>query len=306
MSQMEESRINDDIDLKEIINAVNVHRWFIIITVFIAGMISVSAALYLPNKYKSDTLVAPVSSDNTSALAGLASQFGGLASMAGINLSGGGDDKSILALEVLKSRKFLMKFVTDNNLAKDILAASDWDEKADQIIYDQEIYSNNQWVRSPPKSRPVIPTPLEVYEEFLSKNLRVSEDEDTGYYRIAVIHYSPVWAKDVLEKLMLALNQTVKQSDISEADKSIAYIEKSLAATTNADMMNVFFQLIEQQYQVKMLASVKADYVFKTVDPPIIAEEKDSPSRALICIIGVLLGGFLSVFISLVRYFWNK
>lgn len=304
---MEAIKVNDDeIDLKEIINAINVHRWFILITVFIAAVISISVALYLPNKYRSDTLVAPVSSDNAGALAGLASQFGGLASMAGVNLSGGGDDKSILALEVLKSRQFLMKFLTENTLEKDILAAKDWNQATNQIVYDEDIYLDNKWVRSPPKTRPVIPTALEVYEEFVSKNLRISEDEDTGYYRISVTHYSPFWAKSVLDKLMLALNQTVKQSDINEADKSIAYIEKSLASTNNADMMNVFFQLIEQQYQVKMLASVKADYVFKTVDPPIVAEERDSPSRALICIVGVFLGGFLSVFISLVRYFWNK
>jgi len=297
---------DDEIDLKEIINAVNTHRWFIIISVFIAAVLSVSIALYIPDKYKSDTLVAPVSSDNAGALAGLASQFGGLASMAGINLSAGGDDKSVLALEVLKSRQFLMAFLADNSLAKDILAAKGWNSASDEMLYDEDIYFNNEWVRSPPKSRPVIPTALEVYEEFLANNLVVSEDEETGFYRISVIHYSPVWAKEVLDKLMLELNATVKRNDINEADKSIAYIEKSLASTNNADMMNVFFQLIEQQYQVKMLATVKADYVFKTIDPPIVAEERHSPSRALICVIGVFLGGFMSIFVSLVRYFWNK
>jgi len=43
--------------------------------------------------------------------------------------------------------------------------------------------------------------------------------------------------------------------------------------------------------------------VFKTIDPAVVPEEKSEPKRALICVLGTLLGGMLSVLIVLVRHY---
>ncbi|KZW98860.1 hypothetical protein JL49_20935 [Pseudoalteromonas luteoviolacea] len=296
----------DIIDIGELARALASHKWFISIFIIFSAIASVAFSLSLPNEYKSDIHLAPVADDSASSLAGLASQFGGLASMAGINLPSGGDDKSLLALETLKSRKFLTQFIDNNTLIEDILAADGWDREANQVTFDSDLYTDGKWVRSPPKNRGVIPTSLEAYETFIDDHLRVSVDDDTGFYRISVIHYSPYWAKEILEKLIFTLEETIKQSDIEEADKSILYINERLEFTNNVDMRNVFYKLLEKQYQMKMLGSVKSEYVFKVIDPPFVAEDKESPSRAIICIVGVILGTFLAVLISLVRYFWKK
>ena len=52
-----------------------------------------------------------------------------------------------------------------------------------------------------------------------------------------------------------------------------------------------------------MLAEVRPEYVFKTIDPAVVPEEKSKPSRALICVLGTLLGGMLGVVIVLIRHF---
>ena len=52
-----------------------------------------------------------------------------------------------------------------------------------------------------------------------------------------------------------------------------------------------------------MLAQVRPEYVFKTIDPAVVPEEKSEPKRALICVLGTLLGGMLSVLIVLVRHY---
>jgi LPS O-antigen subunit length determinant protein (WzzB/FepE family) len=51
---------------------------------------------------------------------------------------------------------------------------------------------------------------------------------------------------------------------------------------------------------------VRDEYVFKTIDPAIVPEQKFKPKRALICVLGVLLGGMLSVMIVLIRHFVSK
>ncbi|MDQ7050414.1 MAG: GNVR domain-containing protein [Enterobacterales bacterium] len=55
-----------------------------------------------------------------------------------------------------------------------------------------------------------------------------------------------------------------------------------------------------------MLAEVSDEYVFKTLSPAKVAEEKSKPKRALIAILGFMLGGMLSVIIVLVRHFRKK
>jgi LPS O-antigen subunit length determinant protein (WzzB/FepE family) len=54
-----------------------------------------------------------------------------------------------------------------------------------------------------------------------------------------------------------------------------------------------------------MLAEVNSEYVFKTVVLAKIAEHKAKPKRALVVIIGTILGGMLSVSLVLIRYFLN-
>jgi LPS O-antigen subunit length determinant protein (WzzB/FepE family) len=71
-------------------------------------------------------------------------------------------------------------------------------------------------------------------------------------------------------------------------------------------MQNVFYQLIEEQTKSLMLAEVQDEFVFKTVDPAIVPEEKAGPKRALICVLATLLGGMLAVAIVLVRFAFRK
>ena len=52
-----------------------------------------------------------------------------------------------------------------------------------------------------------------------------------------------------------------------------------------------------------MLANVSKDYVFDVIDPPVAPELKSKPPRALICVLGTLLGGMLGVVVVLIRHY---
>ena len=52
--------------------------------------------------------------------------------------------------------------------------------------------------------------------------------------------------------------------------------------------------------QKLMFASVRNDYVYKTIESPLVPELKSSPNRAVICIVGTLIGFFLSIFLVLI------
>ena len=58
-------------------------------------------------------------------------------------------------------------------------------------------------------------------------------------------------------------------------------------------MKEVFYTIIEEQTKNKMLAEASPDYVFVAVGPSMVPELNSQPKRALICILGTLLGGML-------------
>ncbi|SIQ50716.1 Chain length determinant protein [Shewanella morhuae] len=103
---------NDEIDLRELFSVIWQGKWLIIAITTVFAIGSVVFAVMQPNIYKSEALLAPAAEEQGGGLSALASQFGGLASLAGVNLGGkGGTDKTQLAIEVLKSRQFTSEFI---------------------------------------------------------------------------------------------------------------------------------------------------------------------------------------------------
>ena len=91
--------------------------------------------------------------------------------------------------------------------------------------------------------------------------------------------------------------------EMLEAKKYKQFLENEVSNTVVKDMQGVLYKLIEEQVRTIMFASVREEFAFKVIDPVIIPEEKSSPRRALIVIIGVFLSGFLAVFTAFAHYF---
>jgi uncharacterized protein involved in exopolysaccharide biosynthesis len=300
---------DDEIDLAELWHAIWSGKLLIIA---ISGLFAISSIIYAinqPNIYKATTLLAPASEQGgASGLAKMAGQFGGLASLAGINLGGGGGtDKTGLALEVLKSRVFLEKFINKHQLLVPLMAAENWDVMTNTLILDNEIYdpTTKAWMREVKAPKKPQPSSWEAYQAF-KDILAVSTDKETGMITLIIEHYSPEIATQWLLWLVSDINAAMRDQDKAEAQRSIDYLSIKLQETQLADMQTVFYQLIEEQTKTIMLAEVSLEYVLKTIDPANAPEEKAKPKRALIVVLGTMLGGILSMLIVLVRYFSNK
>lgn len=295
---------NDEIDLRELWAAIWQGKLLITVVTAFFAIASVFYALSLPDIYKSEAVLAPVSEDSGLKMPG---QLGGLAALAGVNIGGGAGDKTSLALEILKSREFLGRFIQKHDLIMPIMAAKGWSRADNSLVINSDIYDNdsNQWIRDVKPPFEPKPSLLEAHEELLEL-LSVSQDKETGMVKLAVQHYSPYLAQQWVSLLITAINDEMRQRDLSEAQNSINYLTAQLDKTNIADVRAMLFSLIEEQTKTVMLANVRDEYVFKTVDPAVVAEKKAKPARALICILGVMLGGMLSVLIVLIRYFSKK
>jgi len=310
LAQMQQNQIqaqDDEIDLAELWRAVWAGKFTIIAISFIFAIASIFFALSKPNVYKASAILAPASAEGGGGLSALAGQFGGLASMAGINLGESGGDKTALAIEILKSRSFIENYIAKHELLVPLMAAEKWDMATDTLILNNDLYDqvNSKWVRDVKPPKKVEPSSWEAFKQF-SDLLSVSQDKTTSMVTIEIEYFSPAMAQQWLTWLISDINDFMRDQDQKEAQASIDYLTQELESIQVTTMETVFYQLIEEQTKSMMLTKVKAEYVLKTIDPPQVPEQKAGPKRALIVVLGTMLGGMLSVLIVLIRYFSKK
>ena len=297
---------SDEIDLMELWQAVWSQKLKVILTTFVFTVLAVLFALNQPDMYKSEALLAPAEAEKSgSKLAALAGQFGGLASLAGVDLGGGGGSTEE-ALAILNSRSFITQFVRENDLLVPLFALKSVPfSKGVEInpkIYNQQ---TKEWMREaqPPFTKE--PTDWEIYKTF-SNIVNVSTNKTSGLITISIEWYIPEQAQQWVTLLVEKINAHMKKRDVDEARKSIEFIREKINEVSLVDMQAIFYGLIEQHGRTIMLAEVRDEYAFRTIDPAVVPLEKSKPKRALICVLGALLGGMLGVLWALVAYFTSK
>ena len=99
------------------------------------------------------------------------------------------------------------------------------------------------------------------------------------------------------------INESMRELDKLKAQNSINFLNESIKSTNVQSIREVVAKLQETQMQTLMLASSEKEYIFKTLDSAIVPERKSAPKRAVICILGTLLGGILSLLIVLIQVY---
>lgn len=295
----------NNIDYRKIFYTLWNGKWWVIIITLIFAISSVIIALCLPNIYKSEVLVVPTENNREDQISSMLGQFGGAASLMGINLDGVGVSKTVYALQTLKSRRFINKFTKKHNLIVPIMASEGWDPQKNKLKIDTNKYNEDtkKWVRKVEFPFVSKPSPQEVYKKFIENNLKIIRNKENGTIKIDISFYSPNMAKQWLEWLLADINEEIRNSDMLDAEKSIEYLNRQLRQTSLAENRTMLYQLIEQKTKTLMLTQVKDEYMFKTVDPAISPLRKDRPKRALICIIITFLGGVISLLFVLTKEF---
>lgn len=295
---------DDEIDLRELFSAIWNGKWIIIAVTTIFAIASVIYALKQPDIYKADALLAPADSSRSSGLSKMAGQLGGLAALAGVNLGGAETSQASLAIQVMKSRQFIENFVNDHDLLVPLMATEGWDLSNNKLLINNRLYDekNNQWLREAKGLRSEKPSNQEAYEVFIKSVLDITQDKESGLYTISVKHYSPYIAKQWVTWLVQDINKVMRERTIAETTQNLSYLNTQLEKTAVADMKSTFYKLIEDQTKSLMLAEVQEEFTFKVVDPAVVPEIKNQPKRALICVLGTIIGVMISLGIVLLLF----
>ncbi|MEM7280338.1 MAG: Wzz/FepE/Etk N-terminal domain-containing protein, partial [Pseudomonadota bacterium] len=132
-----------DVDLLGLITIAFSNKLLITVCALVFFGLATAFAFYLKPVYRTEVVLLPADeeaqSDSLSALAG---QFGGLASLAGINISG--DNSKEKAMATLSSRSFTLSFIREKNLMP-ILFANKWDNEAQKWKPEDPVEHPTEW-----------------------------------------------------------------------------------------------------------------------------------------------------------------
>jgi len=283
----------DEIDLRELFGLLWAGRVLIVGVTAAAAVISVIVALSMTEIYRAEATLAPAGEEQASSSL---SQFGGAAALLGVSLPGGSDSQITNSLAKMRSRDFIIRFIHEHDVLIPLFAG-EWEAEAstvDSAIYDQ---STGEWLLEAGK-----PTDLEAYRKF-DGIFNVNQDANSGLVTVAVEWHDPAMAQRWVNALVKSINQEVKQKDLTEANSAIEYLRKQLESTQLVEMQRVFYDLIESQTRISMLADVREEYVFQVVDPAVVPDQKIAPRRSLIAVLGTMLGAMLALVVVLVRHY---
>jgi LPS O-antigen subunit length determinant protein (WzzB/FepE family) len=297
---------DDEIDLRELFMVLWAGKIKIIVITAVFAVASVVYALSVPNQYKATALLAPAQSSG-GGLSGALGQLGGLASLAGVSIGGGESSEAQIAQEIMKSWNFIEGFIADNDLAVELFAAEGWTKGSNELEINSDVYDtqNKQWLIENEAGVAGPPSSWNLFKAF-SERLAVSEDKKSGLVSVSIEYYSPQIAKQWLDMYVSAVNAHMQKRKVAEVTNNINYLQAQIEKTSIAEMREVFYTIIEEQTKNKMVAEASPEYAFVAVSPSMVPEEKSQPKRALICILGTLLGGMLSVLLVLIMHYARK
>ena len=287
----------DEINVKEVFFALWSTKILIIVMVAIFAVGSVIYSLSIPNKFTSSSLLKISNSGSSQSSSN--SNLDMIGSIAGINFSGGGTSKSSLVTATIESRDFLKHLLTFDKVLPSIVAIQSYDKETGELIFNDSIYDQkNNTFTSDPEKRPTF------HKTYLTYNNMINvSTTNTGYIYLSVTHLSPKFAYELLNLIISEVNSLSRTRILQESKDSLNFLYNRLTETNEIEIRNSINQIIGSELRRQMLAEVKKNYLINPLDKPFFPEMKSSPNRARICILGTILGFFLSILVSLVKYY---
>jgi uncharacterized protein involved in exopolysaccharide biosynthesis len=279
-----------DIDLSGILRTLWHRRWWVLVGVLLGAIIGVVLALEATPMYRAEVLLLPVKkAGGGSGLESLAGQFGGLASLAGIDV--GGSDDAAVAVATLKSHRVTSAYIEKMKLLP-ILYAARWDAQL------------GRWKSSDPKK---IPTVWSAERFFNAKIRKIAENRTTGLVTMTIEWSDPNSAAQWAHDLVMEADNLLRTEAHDTAQRNIDFLEKQLQATNIVEVRQTLNHLLEEQWNKLMLAQGDSDYAFRVIDPAVVPKTKSNLPRSYVVVIWTAVGFILSCAIAIAgQLVWSR
>lgn len=258
-------------------------RSILIITAVMAGLAAVIAFTAKPI-YRAEIVVIPNSQQGQQSgmLAGLADQIGSLLPLP-VNLGG---NAAVEPVALLRSRALTEEFIQRNQLLPKLFPEcwSDHKRGCDDEGLDA-------------------PTLRNAYTRFHEDIRRVDEDSVPGLVKLSIDFSDRSVVAAWANGLVALANEQTRTRTIEEATRRMQFLEIELERSTNLEVRQAIFRVMEAEVKAKMLANVQQDPAFRVLDPAVTpgVSEVVKPKRLLILVVGCWLGVCIGVVTAFAR-----
>ena len=274
------------IDFFTLSRLIWLRKWTVLVLVLLGLLAGLATAFLMTPVYRAETILVPVSDEAVpSGISALGGQFGGLASLAGVNLNSGDRNEEFVA--ILKSREFTYRFIEKEALLPVLFEG----------IYDAE---RGEWILDENETPPSLE---DGYRVFNNKVRQVWESKSGNLLTLAIDWKDANLAAKWANTLVTDVNRQIRKRMIAEYEKSIDYLEAEVENTSVVEVRQVIFELMQEQISKIMLTNVREEYAFKVVDRAVPPEPEDHirPKRLLIIAAGAFVGFLLGVLVAVMR-----
>src|SRR3569833_2734413 len=276
------------LSFKELLEVLRHGRLLIASLTFLFTLVAGAAAWLLPKEYEANVVLSPVMNTPgegpmSPVGSSLASQFGGLASLAVFSL--GGQSKRTESVAVLESGELTEKYIRDNNLLP-VLYPKLWDPVG------------RQWKVSDPDE---LPTIWKANERFKKQIRSVKSDIKTGLVTLTVVMRDPVIAATWANGLVRMTNDYLRAKAITEAERNIAYLNAEAAKTTVVEARQAIFAVLQRELNKSVLARGSDEYALHVLDSALAPEQAAYPQKALWLCVSLVVGLVSAAFVVILR-----
>lgn len=281
-----------ELRLAELLSVLRRRRRLVLAFALIATLGAGAAGLLLPKTYKAMIVISPASTPQATGsgagMSSLISQFGGLASLAG--LTPGGDTKRAESLTVLQSELLTEKYIEQNDLLP-VLFPKLWDAQG------------KRWNTTDPERTPT----LWKGNEYFKKKVRtVLTDPKTGIVTLTIAWRDPRVAAKWANDLVAITNQYLRKKAIDESERNIGYLNEQAARSDVVAVKQAIYAILQTEINKEMLARGNEEYAFKILDPAR-APERPSTPPTWVLMLGAFVGSLaLSALSGFVYVCWIR
>ena len=284
---------DDEISLREIVRLLWQARWLVITLTAVCALVGAGLQIVLPKRYEAIIVISPASQTTGGAgqgggMSSMLSEFGGLASLAGLSV--GGDSRKAESLTVLQSGALTEDYIQKNNLLP-VLFYKQWDAQA------------RRWK---PTTKEKMPTLWKANEFFRKSVRKIVTDTKTGIVNMTITWTDPELAAEWANGRVKLTNDYLRNKAIQQSDRNIDYLTQQAAKTDVVGVRQAIYAILQTEINKEMLARGNDEYAFKVLDPAQAPERPSSFGAIALIAAGMVGGMMLSVIIVFSRLAWRR
>jgi LPS O-antigen subunit length determinant protein (WzzB/FepE family) len=301
------NELNNEIDLKDLFFTLWKGKVYIILTLFISIFLASFSLQSAERKYTVEYNLKPVGatikSPNFSGL-------GGFASIAGIQLPTSSNNDFNIFKELINSIEVSEIIFENKKIVKNIFK-SEWNESFSEYVMPpkskiQIFISDAKKLITGNRSVNYMPPNPRRLALFISQNIKISEDNKTGFLTFASETSKPELILSLIIEATKASDKIMRQRYIDFSIEPLAFYKEKLRTARSREHREALAELISKEEQKLMFASKGKHFIAEPYINPTISFHPTTPKPKLILALSVVLGLFLGATLVLMRHAIKK